>query len=113
MSNAHNRKDFIKKLGLTLTGAAASVSGFGNYQNDADLIDEQKEFLTEYEDWLSEFQSYISMRNRNPLDTTNNKRLMELSAESQHRKSRLELYMKDPKFASFFNSITKNISESI
>jgi hypothetical protein len=113
MANTHNRKDFLKKLGLTLSGAAATVAGFGNYTEDEELIDEQKAFLVEYEAWLKEFQSYIAKRNQNPLDTANNKRLMELSAESEKRKTTLELYMKDPKFADYFNQITKEVTASI
>ena len=100
-------------MGLTVTGAAATVSGFGNYQSDDELIEEQKEFLKEYEAWLKEFQGFVAKRNENPLDVQNNKRLMELSAESDKRKTVLELYMKDPKFADYFNQITKDITNSI
>ena len=113
MSNKHSRKDFLKRMGLTITGAAATVSGFGNYEKDTELIEEQKEFLKEYEAWLKEFRSFVAKRNENPIDVKNNKRLMELSAQSDKRKSTLELYMKDPKFAGYFNQITKDITESI
>ena len=113
MNNKHNRKDFLKRLGLTLSGAVATASGFANYSTDNELIEEQKEFLKEYEQWLKEFQSYVKKRNENPLDTANNKRLMKLSAYSEKRKSTLEIYMKDKMFANYFKEITQKITQSI
>ena len=109
----HSRKDFLRKIGLTLTGATASVVGFSSYADDSDLIEEQKEFLKDYENWLKEFNSYVKKRSQNTLDAKNNMRLMELSEESKERKTILEMYMKDEKFAKYFNEITRNITEAI
>lgn len=109
----HSRKDFLKRMGLSITGAATAASGFANYSNDSDLIDEQKEFLTDYEQWLKEFHGFVKKRNENPSDTKNNKRLMKLTEESEKRKKTLELYMKDKKFSNYFHEITREITESI
>jgi uncharacterized protein YxeA len=112
-NNRQSRKDFLKRIGLSFTGAAISASVIANYSSAHELIDEQKEFLKEYEQWLKEFRKYVNKRNQNTLDSENNKRLMELSAESEKRKKTLELYMKDKKFVKYFNEITREISESI
>ena len=111
--NNQSRKDFLKRIGLSITGAALSVSAIAGYNEDTGLIAEQKEFLNDYEQWLKEFHGYVKKRNKNPLDSENNKRLMKLSAESDKRKTRLELYMKDKKFSNYFNKITREITESI
>jgi hypothetical protein len=109
-----SRKEFLKKLGISFSGTAISTAALAqNYQDDLDLIDEQKKFLNDYEQWLKEFQEFISRRTNNPMDIENNKKLMKLSAQSESRKTKLEIYMKDPRFAKYFNKITKDISDSI
>lgn len=112
MSNKpESRKQFLKRF------------GFGLFEEDnktrskeieiVTLNDEQMEFLVEYEGWLTEFHSYIKKRNIEPLNVENNKRLMELSAEAEHRKVKLETYMKDILFLTVFNKITEEISKEI
>lgn len=108
-----DRKAFLRKLGLSIPGALAEVSGLAAYAKDEELIEEQVEFLYEYEEWLKEFQSFVNRRNESPFDIENNKKLMELSAQREDKKTTLELYMKDPKFSKYFNEITREITESI
>lgn len=109
----HNRKDFLKRLGVTVVGTAVAATAMGANVEGSDLIDGQKQFLNEYEDWLKEFNAFVKKRNINPLDIENNKRLMELSAESEGRRTTLELYMKDPKFVKHFNRITEDVTKEI
>jgi len=109
----HGRKEFLKKLSKVIPGALAEASGIAAYANDDDLIDEQKEFLTDYTVWLAEFQTYVAKRNENPLNIENNKKLMDLTAQQNDKKTTLEMYMKDPKFSKYFNEITREITEAI
>ncbi|QQS51189.1 MAG: hypothetical protein IPM71_00240 [Bacteroidota bacterium] len=113
MKNLHSRKEFLKRLGLSLTGAVASAVTFAKSPETTELIDEQQAFLDEYEGWLKEFQSYIKVRRQQPENMENHKKLMELSAQSEQRKSTLEIYMKDPLFAARFQEITQSVTDSI
>ncbi len=113
MKNLHSRKDFLKRMGLTLTGLAASAVTFAKSPESTELIDEQQAFLEEYEGWLKEFHRYIKVRQQQPDNMENHKKLMDLSAQSEQRKTTLELYMKDPLFAARFNEITKSVTNSI
>jgi hypothetical protein len=110
-----DRKEFFKKIGLGvgITMAASLGSVYANFEEDADLDSEQKEFLSEYESWLKEFQQFVHKRNENVTDTENNLRLMELSALAEKRKPMLEKYMKNEVFANYFNSITEEITSAI
>lgn len=110
-----SRKDFFKKLGLGLGVAlAAPVNAmFTEHLEDDNLSDEKKQFLSEYEQWLLEFNAFVEKRNKNLLDETNNKRLMELSAEAEKRKPLLEQHMKDPLFVDYFNKLTATITQHI
>lgn len=110
-----SRKDFLKKMGLGIGLAAAAPFNnvFAGHLNDENLTDTKKEFLTEYQEWLQEFNGFVSKRNENTLDKANNQRLMELSAEAEKRKPQLEQYMKDPKFADYFNQITASVTQNI
>lgn len=107
------RKEFLRKLGMSIPGALAEVTGLAAYAKDEELIEEQVEFLYEYEAWLKKFQSFVNRRNETPFDIENNKKLMKLSAEREDKKTTLELYMKDPKFSKYFNEITREITEAI
>lgn len=111
--NKQGRKDFLRKLGMSIPGVLAEATGLAAYAKDEELIEEQLEFLFNYEAWLKEFQSFIDKRNENPFDIDNNKRLMELSAQREDKKTTLEMYMKDPKFSKYFNEITSKITDSI
>lgn len=110
-----SRKDFLKKFGLGLGLAVATPVNalFAAHLDDDNLSDEKKQFLSEYEQWLIEFNAFVEKRNENLLDETNNKRLMELSAEADKRKPLLEQHMKDPRFADYFNTITASITQHI
>ncbi|MFA6401880.1 MAG: hypothetical protein WCX31_09685 [Salinivirgaceae bacterium] len=110
-----SRKDFFRKMGL-VAGTAIVMplnSVFASFNNDVELSDEKKQFLSEYQQWLLDFHQFVEKRNRNPLDIENNKHLMELSAQADKRKPTLEKNMKDSRFADYFNKITNEITESI
>lgn len=110
-----DRKDFFKNMGLGLgaTLIAPINRTYGNISDAEKLSDEQKEFVNEYEAWLNEFQSFINKRNSDDTDVDNNKRLMELAAEAEKRKAKLEHYMQDENFAQYFNNISESVKNNI
>lgn len=110
-----DRKNFFKTIGLGVgVTLAATVNGaIANFENEPELNQEQKTFLSDYESWLKEFNQFVNKRNENVADMANNQRLMELSAQAEKRKPMLEKFMKDEIFANYFNSITKEISGAI
>lgn len=114
-SDTFNRKEFLKRFGLGVGAVIAAGTSpiFANFNTDSGLADDKKVFLREYAGWLKEFQLFVSKRNIDAEDLSNNKRLMELSAEADTRKEKLETFMQDPVFAKYFNQITEHITEDI
>lgn len=111
-----SRKDFLKKLGLTFgiaaVAPAVSASSIG-YRNDEQLNEVQKEFLQGYELWLGEFHGFVKKQKKDSLNSENNKRLMQLSAEAEEWKKQLEVHMLDKRFASYHEKITTKITQDI
>ncbi len=111
-----SRKDFLRKLGLSIGAAAVapavSASFFG-YHNDEALNKEQKEFLQGYETWLGDFHCFVKKQKEDFLNTDNNKRLMELSAQAEEWKKQLEVHMLDQRFANYHEKITTHITQEI
>lgn len=110
-----DRKDFFNKIAHSIGDNVAKKLGEvqNKFENESDLNTDQKEFLTNYRNWLHEFQQYVDVRMDDVADIKNNQRLMELSDEAVKRKPMLELYMKDKIFFDHFNLITNNITQVI
>jgi len=110
-----NRKDFLRKLGLGAGMAiVVPISGaFASHLTDQVLDEEKKQFLSGYQEWLRHFHQFVEKRNENPLDAINNQKLMELSSEAEKRKPLLEKFMKDERFAQYFDEITQEITHAI
>lgn len=109
-----NRKDFLRTMGLGVGAMAVGMpAALANYTKDDSLSEEKRVFLSAYESWLKEFQGFVNKRNENTLDTDNNLRLMELSKDAETRKTQMEKFMEDEKFAAYFNQITTDITQSI
>ena len=117
MTNSkHSRKDFLKRIGLTagIAAVAPLVSASNmNYLNDKELNSEQKEFLSTYEQWLGEFHGFVKAQKNDVASPTNNKRLMELSAQAADWKKQLEIHMMDDRFARSLTRITQKITNDI
>lgn len=110
-----NRKDFFKNIAHTITDSVAQkidkVNSF--VEDEPQLSEEKKSFLTNYTQWLTEFQVFVLKRNESPFNIENNKKLMALSADADKRKVELEKNMTDPIFSDCFNRITKEVSDII
>lgn len=113
MSKTESRKEFLKRFGFGLFNKEQEPAKSDEDIEVVTLNEEQLIFLEDYEGWLSEFHGFVKRRNTDPFNSENNKRLMELSAEAETRKGKLEALMKDIAFATVFNKITEKISDEI
>lgn len=113
MSKKESRKQFLKRFGFGLFNKDEEHIQSEQEIEIVTLNDEQLIFLEEYEGWLSDFHGFIKRRNSDPFNVENNKRLMELSAEAETRKEKLEELMEDVVFATVFNKITEEVSKEI
>lgn len=116
MTNKQSRKDFLKKIGLTLASAAVTPSVLASESdilNDTELDEEQKEFLVTYEKWLTEFHGFVKTQKADIASTENNLKLMKLSAQAEEWKRQLEVHMMDERFATHHRQITENITQDI
>lgn len=105
-----SRKAFLKRFGFKLFEESNSSE---QEVEIVTLTQEQADFLNAYTTWVEEFHLYIKKRSVDPLNSSNNKRLMELSAEAEERKPILEKHMEDELFATAFNYITSEVSKDI
>lgn len=121
MSNTkQSRKDFLKRLGLglgaaTIAGAATSDAQASpiDVLNSNELTKEQKEFMVDYEEWLSRFHSFVRKRKIDREDPEVQKELFAISGEADKYRNDMDDYMQDPVFAKYFDKITKQIVEDI
>lgn len=111
-NKTESRKQFLKRFGFGLF-SEEDTTALNEETEIVSLDEEQLEFLVEYETWLKEFHTYVKKRNLEPFNVENNKRLMELSAEAEQRKQKLETYMEDILFSTVFNKITEAVSKEI
>jgi 4-alpha-glucanotransferase len=113
--NKISRKDFLKGMGLALGAAfATKFAGAAEFSGKKPKLSSEKEtFISEYTRWLKEFNRFVEIRNQDETNIENNKKLMQLSEQAESFRPKLEKYMEDPEFASYFNYITQQITEKI
>lgn len=111
------RRSFIKKLGLSV-GAAT----LGKVATSAEIVEkniqfplssDQKEFMDMYEDWMDEFVEVIHQRKVNPDDLEANKKLMQLSEQSEAWQKKLSSFMEDENFARHYMIVTERMTNTI
>jgi len=118
MARTINRKDFLKKLGLA--GAAIAIApisstakAFTADETNIVLNTEQKDFLRNYESWLTEFNAFIEVQKEDFSNTRNNHKLMELSNQANVWKDQLTNHMTDGNFAAAYLELTEKVRSSI
>lgn len=121
MSNTkQSRKDFLKRIGLGLGAATIAAASTSDAQalpidvlNSNELTKEQKEFMVDYEEWLSRWHSFVKKRKIDREDPEVQKELFAIAGEADKYRDDMDDYMQDPVFAKYFDRITKQIVEDI
>jgi len=112
----NSRRDFLKKLGLTVVTTAVAGNVIASLADDKKkfkLNEEQQKLMDNYEKWMDDFIEVVKVRRDKPHDMDANKRLMELSENSKEWKEPLEKYMKDPNFASYYMIVSERMTKEI
>lgn len=115
MKKEQSRKDFLRKIGLSLGGfVAEGAAASENFVTDEDkLNEEQKEFLNLYQIWLAQFQEFIQLQKKDFTNVENNKKLMELSTQAAEWREQLAEFMDDEAFATCYEHITTEVTRDI
>ena len=111
------RRNFIRKLGLSL-GAAVAVSsavkaGVLEKKESFALTPEQEKFMVRYEKWMDDFIEVIHVQKENPYHMDNNKQLIKLTEIAKEWQPQLTKYMKDENFAKYFMITTERMTNEI
>lgn len=114
----NKRRDFIKKLGLSVGIIAASTTASTAaeiIQNKIQfpLTSEQQSFIHNYEKWMDSFIEVIKIQRKNPNDLENNKRLMLLTDESALWQKDHFKFMEDENFARHYMIISERMTKEI
>ena len=115
-----DRRDFTKKVGLTVTATALATSGVNgaseiilNKKEEFPLTTEQTNFMIKYEKWLDEFHDMAKLQKVSPEDKENNQKLMNLSKEAEKWQKELVEYMKDENFARYYMVVSEKVTAVI
>ena len=111
------RRNFLKKLGLTV-GVATVSTGIRGAQImektiEFPLTEDQKIFLNKYEIWMRNFMEMNRKRKINPNDMEANKKLMQLSEEHEKWQSEVRKHMQDQNFAKNFMIVSEKLTNEI
>lgn len=111
------RRDFLKKLGLTvgsmvLVGSSATAKIIEE-KIQFPLTEKQQQFIDMYENWMDNFIEMIKIQRNNPDDLENNKKLMALTDESHSWQKELIENMKDQNFAKHYMIISERMTKEI
>lgn len=113
----HNRRNFLRKLGLTFgaTMAASSMisANILEKNDDLSLTPEQQAFMKRYNKWMDEFIEVIKIQKVTPHNMDNNKNIVRLSEQAKAWQSKLTEYMKDENFARHYMSATERMTLEI
>lgn len=112
------RRDFLRKIGLTVTATVAGTTGniaakVVERKTDFTLTPEQQSFMDSYEAWMDEFIPVIRRQKLDADDSENNKKLVELSFRVKQQQEVLLQFMKDPNFARYYMVATERMTHEI
>ena len=114
------RRDFLKKLGLVVGGAAMASTGFSqvteliqNKKEEFKLTPVQQQFMDKYEKWLDSFHDMAKFQKVDPDHLDNNKKLVALSEEAVKWQKELIEHMKDENFARHYMILTEKVTATI
>ncbi|MBT3303113.1 MAG: hypothetical protein HOD63_02805 [Bacteroidetes bacterium] len=110
-----NRKAFFKQLGLVAGGAITSSFTTDSKKtiSFSEFTQEQKDFLKEYALWLDDFNGFVETQKTDVNNLANNKKLMELAEQAERNRIELEGYMKNERFAIYYQTISMKVKKAI
>lgn len=111
------RRDFLKKLGLTVGGIAfagsAATAKIIEAKINFPLSTEEQLLIDKYEIWMDNFIEVIKIQRNDPDNLENNKRIMVLTDESHSWQPQLIKFMKDENFARHYMIISERMTKEI
>ena len=111
-----NRRNFLKKLGLSAGATIVSTTGMAAFIDATEikkLTAEQQEFMIRYGKWMDEFTVLIRVQKKDPDSYENNKKIMALSEKAEKFKPELTAFMKDKTFELIYKEAIKRVSVEI
>ncbi len=115
MKNNESRRNFLKKIGLTLSAAATTTFAAGAVKTSKfdSLSSEKQSFLKKYQVWVDEFKKIVEVQKSDLENPENNNRMMKLSEEAEAWKAELQSYLTDKDFAEEYLKITVQLTNKI
>jgi len=112
-----NRRNFLRKLGLTFGATLAATSMISanilETNEGSSLTSEQQTFMNNYEKWMDEFVKVIRIQKVDPNDLENNKKIVQLSEQAKEWQRKLVEHMKDENFARYYMKATERVTLEI
>jgi hypothetical protein len=112
-----SRKDFLKKIGLTLGATMLpSLRMSATILDDRETIiltPEMKEFMDRYELWMDEYIEVIRKFKFNEEDMANNQNMVRLCNIAKEWQPKLVEYMKNENFAKYYMISTERMTQEI
>ncbi len=116
MSN--NRRDFIKKVGITAGaislsgGAMAATSLISKNVNYTGVSEEEKQFLYKLTDWVNNYY-HVVQTERKKGAFKNNKKIADLADDAGEWMYKAKKYMDNEKFQEYFLVISNKLTDAI
>ena len=112
-----NRRDFLRKLGLTIgatiTASSLVSANIMNSKEELQITSEQQAFMNIYEKWMDEFVEVIKIQKVDPDNYENNKDIVRLSEQAKEWQGKLTGYMTDENFARYYMTATERMTLEI
>ena len=111
-----SRRNFLKVMGVTAGVSMASstvLAGLLDHTVIQKLNPEQKEFMLTYEEWMDEFIDAIRIKNKEPGNLENHKKMAALAERAAAWKPKLTEYMKDKTFALIYQDAIARTTKEI
>jgi len=115
MENNDSRRNFLKKIGMTLTAAATTTFAAGAVKTSKfdKLSLEKQAFLKKYKIWIDNFKNVVNVQKVDPQHAANNEYMMKLSEEAENWKAELQSYLTDQDFAEEYLKLTVELTNKI
>ncbi|MBL0103774.1 MAG: hypothetical protein IPP51_08470 [Bacteroidetes bacterium] len=114
--NTSGRRKFLKYLGFTAGASLVSSKAFSAFIDTDDvkkLNPEQQEFMQRYGKWMDDFIEVIRIQKTDRLNSSNNKRMVELTELAETFKPELSKHLSDETFSLIYRASIDRMSKEI